>query len=208
MIENSKAYLINLDKRTDRLIKFIENISECGFDPSTITRLSAIEDTDFGGVGCAKSHVWALTDFIVNSSQKYCIVLEDDFRFIKSKSELNDALKKIEFINPLFKVFLLTCLQPISFPIGVGEVHEIFEGHCTAGYIVSREYTPTLLSCFYRSIMMMEKYRNKQPRNLIYDRFAIDQDWKKYQREGGWYSTVPQIGTHEASYSDIEHRIK
>jgi hypothetical protein len=50
----------------------------------------------------------------------------------------------------------------------------------------------------------MEKFKGVDNRQLIYDRFSIDQTWKILQQEGGWYSSNPMIGYQGQSYSDIE----
>ena len=205
-MENIKYYVINLDKRADRLTDFISNLHDGGFDYSVFNRISAVYDENFGGLGCAKSHLIALTDFLTRSEEKYCAIFEDDFRFRINYSELSDLINKTKKNDPNFKVILLSGTELIPFTTN-DSIVQIFECQSASGYIISRDYAGRLINNFIRSILMMEKMRNISQRTLIYNRFAIDQTWKKLQQEGGWYTSIPMPGYQAESYSDIEKRV-
>lgn len=200
------SYIINLDERTDRLNDFLLNHAEFGYKEVEFLRISAIRDCDFGGLGCAKSHLLALCDYINLGVAPYCLIIEDDFRFKKDynnfKNDIIPFLKNRADLN----VFMLAGTKILSRAIDTKFV-EIFEGQSTAGYIVARSYVPKIIDCFLRSILLMEKFRNMEQRELIYDRFSIDQTWKKLQQDGGWFASSQMIGFQATSYSDIEKRI-
>lgn len=73
--------IINLDSRRDRLEGFIKNQSEMGWSESEFKRTAAIFDENFGGIGCAKSHLITLTTFIAKSILNYFLISKGDFRF-------------------------------------------------------------------------------------------------------------------------------
>lgn len=202
-----KKYLINLDHRVDRLHDFLESYNQAGFYDNPITRVSGILDKDFGGIGCAKSHLSALTDFITNSQDDYCLIFEDDFLFKSTKQDLEKNLKDLVASTPNFKVFLLAGTYVIKKNSHSNEnITEIFESQSTSGYLINRCFIPTLMNNICDSIIKMESYRHTHKRELIYSRFSIDQSWKRLQHEGGWYGTFPMSGIQAASFSDIENK--
>ena len=199
------SYIINLDDRKDRLSDFLINHEEFGYSNIEFSRVSAVRDENFGGIGCAKSHVLTLCDFIAKENSPYCLIVEDDFRFkIDAEKFNNNVIPFIKSCNSL-KVFLMAGTKTLSSKINEDFV-EIFESQTTSGYIVSRDYAPILINCFLRSIILMERFREMDQRNLIYDRFSIDQAWKKLQQEGGWFACSQMIGYQAASFSDIEKK--
>lgn len=197
-----KSYLINLDHRKDRLEEFISNHTQFGFNKMSFNRISAIYDKDFGGLGCAKSHLIALCDFMVSSDFTHCLIVEDDFRFRFDVNFFENTMTKILNHQNNFNVFLLAGSNVVSVPSA--EFCEIFESQSTSGYLVSRNYVRKLIDNFSRSIYLMEKFKNLENRRLIYNRFSIDQTWKYLQQEGDWYSVIPMIGYQQESFSDIE----
>lgn len=200
------SYIINLDERADRLNDFMLNHQEFGYSEIDFLRISAIRVDDFGGLGCAKSHIIALCDFMTRGDAPFCLILEDDFRFKKDFENFSNVV--IPFIKNRIdlKVFMLAGTRVLSRPIN-SEIVEIFEGQSTAGYIAARDYVPKIIDCFLRSILLMEKFRSMEQRNLIYDRFSIDQTWKKLQQEGGWFACSKMMGFQATSFSDIENKV-
>jgi hypothetical protein len=199
------SYIINLNERSDRLNDFLINHAEYGYSGIEFSRISAIKDEDFGGLGCAKSHLIALCDYIARGSAPYCLIVEDDFRFKRDYNFfLNQVVPFIEGRNDL-NAFMLAGTKVLSRTLDTNFV-EIFEGQSAAGYIIERKYAPQIIDCFLRSILNMEKFRTMEQRNLIYDRFSIDQTWKKLQQDGGWFACSEMVGFQVASFSDIEKR--
>lgn len=197
-----KSYVINLDHREDRLKEFTENHIKYGFDILDFQRISAIQDENFGGLGCAKSHLIALCDFFVSSNYSHCLILEDDFRF---RFDYEFFMKKITVLNDFDRSYFAYLLAGTNVIADEnGDFFEIFESQSTAGYLLPRKSIPAIISNFSRSINLMEKFKNIENRQLIYDRFSIDQTWKVLQQEGGWYSSNPMIGYQASSFSDIE----
>lgn len=202
-------YVINLDHRLDRYASFINSCNQNLLNKSEIKRISASYDSDFGGLGCAKSHLRALIQFLTSSSDQHCIIFEDDFIWNKNAHLFESEFLTFTNTHPNYNVFLLSGAHVIK---GVEittspEYYEIFESSTTSGYVVNRNYAPELINIYCNSILMMEKYRKVNERELIYNRFAIDQAWKNEQRKGNWFAKIPMYGKQCPSYSDIEKKI-
>lgn len=204
------CYLISLAAREDRRALFVENTNAKGFDLNTFEWIQAIEDRNFGGLGCAKSHLLAMTKFITETDHEFCCIFEDDFHFRDSKefSEqlISRALEDFKSCN----VFLLggTFVTPIptNSKYQQHQINKVFEASSASGYLIQRKYIHKLMTLFVESILGMEAFRSATPRNVIYDRFAIDQTWKRLQRVDDWYCSSPMLGEQIASYSDIEQK--
>jgi hypothetical protein len=205
---DTSCYLISLEAREDRRAQFVENTDKQGFALNTFEWIQAVEDKDFGGLGCAKSHLLAMTKFMTETENEYCCIFEDDFNFRDTREEsektINYTLSKFSDWN----VFLLGGTKLIPMPtnaeIGMYQVNQVFEAATTSGYIVRRNYVKQLMINCMDSIIGMERFRATTPRSLIYHKFAIDQTWKKLQRTDNWYCTTPMLGAQIPSYSDIE----
>jgi len=102
-----RAYQINLGARADRWQECLLNHHEKGFPNGFIQRFEACEDRDFGGLGCAKSHVKLLTEFLTQDETPLCIVLEDDFDFRISFTEFADKLQAVAKLGIPWDVLLL-----------------------------------------------------------------------------------------------------
>lgn len=200
------AYIINLQHRSDRRDNISNNLNEFGYELSNFHILEAIQDTYFGGLGCAKSHLFAISHFIANSTNEYCCILEDDFIFNIDQKKLDDTIFELTSKYE-WDVYLLAGAHVVPFNLGDTSLNKVFESQTASGYIFKRHYAHKLLATFMYSITGMEKYRNINPKELIYNRFAIDQCWKTIQRQDQWYCTIPMAGRQFESYSDIENKI-
>ena len=207
--DQTSCYLISLEHRNDRRAKFYKNLSEMGFSQDNFKLVNAIKDDNFGGLGCAKSHLIALTDFITKENSDYCCIFEDDFNFRIPKKEAQEILEiAVAKLQP--DVILLAGTQTISIPtpikIPTHEIQKVFQSNSASGYIIKRNYVKNIINNILNSIAGMEKYIHIEPRELIYHSFAIDQIWKKNQHEDNWICTNPMIGYQTPGYSDIENK--
>lgn len=199
------AYRINLDKRPDRLAECRANEGRFGFPEEFISRLPAVED-GFGAVGCGKSHVLALTDAFARRSAPACMVLEDDFDFLRPAGDLFAILAQMRAAQLEWDVLLLssTYVKPLGQPPQAPFLLQVFEGQTTSGYIVNRHYLPKLIACFTETIAQLERFRGADARAYVASRFAIDIAWKDLQRRDRWFIANPTFGHQRAGFSDIE----
>ena len=208
--EKSASYLISLESRIDRREDFIKNIKEYDFSEDQFNWLVAIRDSNFGGLGCAKSHLLALSEFITKTESRYCCILEDDFRFRCSKKTVENIINSIN-AEYNWDVFMLAGTQVIGIPTSLEKnrhkVEKIFEGCSSSGYVLKREFAKQLIINMLECIEGMERFRFLEPRSLIYHSFALDQVWKSIQRKNNWYCTRPMVGFQAEGFSDIEQKV-
>ena len=202
-----RIYCINLDRRGDRWVECQANYESMGLSPTAVRRVAAVEDADFGALGCAKSHVSVLSHFLTQEAAPYCLVLEDDFDLIRPFSELVDSFNGLATERIDWDALLLVGTSVIAGPAQTPGIARAVESQCTAGYLVNRRYAPTLLACFAESIPLLENLRKLQPRHFAVSRLAIDVAWKRLQRRDRWYIFSPSMGRQRPSFSDIEQRV-
>jgi GR25 family glycosyltransferase involved in LPS biosynthesis len=205
----SPSYLISLESRIDRREDFIKNITEKGFSENEFNWLVAIQDNNFGGLGCAKSHLLALCEFITKTESPYCCIFEDDFRFRCSKTTVENIINSTN-TNYNWDVFMLAGTQVVGISTALEsnqhKIERLFEGNTSSGYVLKREYAKKLIINMLECIEGMERFRFLEPRALIYHSFALDQVWKSMQRKDNWYCTRPMVGFQAEGFSDIEQK--
>jgi hypothetical protein len=72
-------YCINLLERTDRKENVINEFSKLNIDCSNVKFPDFNRDVRGGKYGCYDSHVKIWKDFYLKSSNKFCLIFEDDF---------------------------------------------------------------------------------------------------------------------------------
>ena len=201
-----KTYCINLDHRTDRWEEATANYEAMGVPPGTVTRWSAVTEPNFGALGCAKSHVAALAHFLTQENTQCCMILEDDFDFVRPWGEFVESFNRMVAERIEWDALLLMGTGTIAHePLATGFAR-IFEARSTAGYIVTRKYAAALLACFAETIPYMEQLRHFENRDFVGVRFAIDMAWQRLQRRDRWYIGAPSFGHQRPSFSDVEQR--
>lgn len=94
-INDIPKFVINLDRRTDRLEKFNQEMKYVGW---TYERFSAIDTNSY--IGCAKSHQ-ILSKIILDRNYDYAIVLEDDIYFMPYAKKIINSIEEQLFNNNL-----------------------------------------------------------------------------------------------------------
>lgn len=201
-----KIYAINLDRRVDRWSELLASSLQFGLSPQAIERVSAVEDSQFGALGCAKSHLMALSHFLVHDTAPYCLILEDDFDLTRSWSEFIEIFNKVVEQRLDWDVLLLMGTAVLAVPEPHLNIARIIEAQSAAAYLVQRRYVPQLLGCFADCVPHLEKMRSINLRDFVTSRHAIDQAWKFLQRRDHWYILSPSLGRQRPSYSDIEQK--
>jgi GR25 family glycosyltransferase involved in LPS biosynthesis len=191
-------YFINLDKRKDRLEKIIGELIKIEIPPEKVVRVEASEHK-FGILGCVKSHIRTITEFIKSGKDK-CLILEDDFEFTETKEKVNEVLTKI-FSTVDFDCILLSLLPDKKVISSTEYYTSINYAATTAGYILTKEYAPLLLQNFIEGATKQEKWINMfgEPEiSLQLDCYWI---WEQIKRK--FILTIPQLGKQRESKSDI-----
>jgi len=201
-----KVYTINLEHRADRWREACANYAAHGLEPRAVTRFPAVAEPQFGALGCAKSHVAVLADFLCRTGDAYCLVLEDDFDFVRPFGDCVQGFNRLAQQRAEWDVLLLMGTQALAGPADEGGLARVLEAQSAAAYLVSRRYAARLLACFGAVVPQMEALSAPGLRPFAMSRLSIDQAWKPLQRQDRWYIFHPAIGHQRPSYSDIEQR--
>jgi glycosyl transferase, family 25 len=199
-----KIYCINLDRRSDRWVDSQRNHVTVGLPHTSVQRLSAVDDRQYGALGCSKSHVSALAHFLTHESAPYCLIIEDDFDFHRPFAELEATLQLLSTDRLDWDVLMLMGTLVTAARTHSAHAMRVIDACTSAAYLVSRNYAPTLLACIAESIPQMELLRNFEPRSFLQDRLPLDVVWRRLQRRDRWYICAQPFGAQRTSYSDIQ----
>jgi GR25 family glycosyltransferase involved in LPS biosynthesis len=198
----SHIYYINLDYRTDRRVQMEDWLEETGVPSEKITRISAVHTPESGYFGCALSHIKALEEFLT-SSHKNCIIFEDDYMPIDSKTYW-DTYSKLEEFNISYDIIMCAYNQLESEETTVPWLRKVNKSFTTSGYLITREFAPKLIE------NLKEGYGHlidqSQKTNKIDHAYVLDVYWQKLMTTSKWYCFYPRIGKQREGYSDIQQR--
>ena len=183
------VYVINLDRRADRLKDFEAGMATIELP---FKRFSAIERKP-GAIGCALSHL-AIVKEARTLGLKNVLVFEDDFTPLVSKSEFWDEIHHLFETQPNFDVCML------AYAINKEEAYterliKVIDAQAASAYIVNACFYDTLIELYERSANLLEK----TGRHWLY---ANDQAWKILQPSANWFACKKRIGYQRASMSD------
>jgi hypothetical protein len=191
---------INLDHRSDRKEHVLQEIRKIDPSLSKTHRINAEYVPDHGALGATRSHIKAMQLFMKHPEWKNCLILEDDFTFVSSSSEeVNQQIVELIQGCPTYDILMLAhglwmfSTEPTSSPL----VNRILCAQTASGYILHRDYLPTLLHNFQESCQNLET-------NGKSSWGCLDMHWKRLQPEGKWFAYHTRIGYQYESYSDIE----
>jgi glycosyl transferase family 25 len=191
------VYYINLNYRTDRKESFLNEMKKIKFPEEKISRFQAIKN-DRGEIGCSRSHIEVLKQFI-NSNHNNCIIFEDDFMFQASPEKVKSSFTQLFNNNIDYDVVMLAGNTINNTPTNLDFLLKVNNCQTASGYIVSKKFAQTLLDNYIEG----EKLLSSHDRSY-YPVYAIDQYWKRLQPNSKWYIFNPSLGKQIGSYSDIE----
>ena len=193
---------INLEKRGDRQKHICKMLDNYGVDSSRVHKISGSYIPKNGHKGCAQSHILALTMAKINNWENM-LVLEDDFTFIKTPQEVNNSVNKMfnDFKDNWDVVMFATNGKKerkldLDYIVGV-------DGNAatTSGYAINKPFYDKLLNNFKTANDNM-KYEHTTSKG--WEKWAIDQQWKKLQPESRWYCFEPVLGKQAGMGSTIQ----
>lgn len=206
-IKWDQHYYINLDHRKDRNDKTISELKKIGI--TNPNRFSAIKDEHHGGIGCGLSHINVLKNAKRNNWD-YVIVMEDDIKFY-------DPSETVQKINNIFNsdidwdVLIIGSIPEEPTEYVNDDCVYAKGGVCsTIMYIVKNHYYDTLIDLWsesmsnFKNILRNNKKNMKQTdMNIIYHKYAIDQQWKELQKKDKFLIIIPNKVYEGGSHSDI-----
>jgi hypothetical protein len=193
-------YIINLTRRPDRLEQIIGELNKMEIPLEKVIRVEANEHK-FGILGCVKSHIRTIAEFI-KSGKNRCLIFEDDFEFTETKEKVNEILNKI-FTTVDFDCILLALLPDKKVSSSTDYYTNVTYAATAAGYILTKEYAPLLLKNFIEGAVKQEKWINAFDEPEI--SLQIDCYWVWEQLQRKFILTIPQLGRQRQSKSDISN---
>lgn len=192
-------YYINLDDRPDRNIYIRNELIKMDVDMSKVTRIAAIKNDQYGGLGCSASHIKCLEHFEL-SGLRNCLILEDDFVFKNGKDETNSQISDFFEKNVSWDILMLSGIEHQIIPSKIQGLYKAISVQTASGYAVNRNFLPTLKSNFIEGYLHFKE-------TLDYNKYAIDQYWKVLQPCSNWYIFEKKLGFQRQDYSSIEKKV-
>ena len=181
------VYVINLDRRPDRLDQITEELDKIGLP---FKRFAAI-DRKPGTIGCGLSHLAVLKE-ARDLGLKNVLIFEDDFTFSVGKEEFWE--KMADLSGTEFDVCMLGYALK-HFRMHSKLLVKVLEAQTASAYIVSQCFYDTLIALYEETMPLLEKTRRHWD-------YANDQAWKRLQPGANWYAFKERIGKQRPSWSD------
>jgi glycosyl transferase family 25 len=181
------VYVINLDRRTDRLTEITEELNKIGLP---FKRFSAI-DRKPGILGCGLSHLAVLKE-ARERGLKNVLIFEDDFTFLVSKEVFWEKIRDLS--GTTFDVCMLGYNLQHSQP-HTSLLVKVLEAQTASAYIVNQSFYDPLIALYEDAMPLLENTGY----HWIY---ANDQIWKDLQAGANWFAFKERIGRQRPSWSD------
>jgi GR25 family glycosyltransferase involved in LPS biosynthesis len=203
-------YYINLDHRTDRQLEMEDWLEQSGVPSNKVTRISAFHTpptgeytcNESGYFGCVQSHIKALETFM-QSEYTTCIIFEDDYTPLDTKTYWNSIGQVFKDTIP-FDVLLCAYNKLECEPGPTDYLRKVTHSLSTSGYILTRDFAPTLLKNFEEGLKkLIDEYKKTQ---TINHRYVLDNYWMNLMPLSKWYCFYPRLGIQRKSHSDILDR--
>jgi hypothetical protein len=186
-----KIIYINLEKRNDRRELIEEDLEKIGLDAERFIGIPF----EPGIVGCGKSHL-SVMKMARERGYKNILILEDDFKFLVSREELDNSLNTFFDSVPDYDVCMFCCqnlveITPKPFPF----LSRIQEANNASAYLINGKYLDTIIDLYEHALPLLENTGEHW-------NYANDQVWKKLQCKDKWFTFTPRLGKQRSGYSD------
>ena len=181
MIPVDHVLYINLEHRTDKLESLRKKFANAGIPTDKTTRITAIYTPGNGVLGCALSHCKALELAKSHPEWEWTLILEDDIVF--EENPWDEIRLALENVTPdVLMIARGASIVDERRHHSSNNICKVKSACVATGYIVRRDYIPTLLKNIYESI---EHFI--QPGGNIVDH-PHDVYWYSIQERDGWYT--------------------
>ncbi len=208
-----KILYINLKNREDRKKQINEQLEKMNVPNDKIIRIDAVYNKQNGHIGCAKSHIKALSK-AKELNLPNVVILEDDFVFTKSKKEINENINKfLSVFKDNWDVIQLTAshvdLQKIN---EMTEFKKVKSAMTSSGYIIKSNFYDKLINNLQQAVSKMEtemkQHDYQKDGKKLETSNALDQHWIPLQKKSKWFIFSDFIGTQggEAAKSSIMNK--
>ena len=191
-----KIYYINMFERPERRKHIINELMQLYIPKNMVNYVKAVSLSHNPQIGCALSHMKALSDATKNEYETV-LILEDDFTFKVNHHMLIDKITLLSNEFPNWDVCMLSSVNYKHNPTGNSQIKRVVKADTTAGYLVRKRAIPLLFNIFYQCTKPKIEYCANQS--------AIDVAWQVIQPKLNWYIFEPNLGYQSDKFtSDIE----
>jgi glycosyl transferase family 25 len=190
-----KVIYINLERRGDRRGRIEAELAQV-FSPDQIVRLRATETPSWGAIGCAHSHMRALT-MAMEGQYENCLIVEDDAKWDNIS---RGCVILRQLMSEPYDVILLGGVINYGHGAPDKDTYRVRDAQTATAYLVARHYYPTLLANFEAAYKVLSSTET----NIDKAGHVIDQTWKQLQQKDKFYMVYPVMMYQRNDYSDIQ----
>ena len=190
-----KIIYINLDTRTDRNERILNEFKRVGFPEEKIQRFSASSYEGCPNTGCLLSHATVL-EMAYDMDLKNVLILEDDFVFIEDADKVQQDLKTFFDMKIDWDVLMLTTCAAVVSEHTDSLISRISSSGNGAGYLVNRSMMLELSTLFKSNVENL--FNTKQ--HWIYQNDIL---WKTLMPSSKWFMFNHYLGYQQEGYSDL-----
>jgi glycosyl transferase family 25 len=187
------VYVINLDRRKDRLDQITEELARLELP---FTRFAGIDQRP-GILGCGLSHLAVLKE-ARRLGLKNVLILEDDFTLVVEPNVFWSEVHAFFQSGMPYDVAMLAYNITHARPHSQG-ILKVLEAQTASAYVVHKRFYDQLISLYEESMPLLAETGH----HWVY---ANDQVWKKLQAGADWYAFEKRLGRQRPSYSDNSER--
>ena len=189
-------FVINLEKRKDRLARVLSMLQSINVTDPTIVR--AVPHGTCGILGCGLSWILALQE-CSDTNGTTCMIMEDDFDLAMSPNKAARRVDALFASGVQWDVVMLSGRTINSSDAASPFLRRVHEARTTSGLAIARAYAKTLLKNVVRGVSRLNK-------NCTDDTYMIDVYMNELVKSGGrWYIFHPLLGYQRPSFSDIQN---
>ena len=138
------GYVINLDRRTDRMVKMKEQFIDLNIEG--VLRFPAINNLDSGPLNCKKSHYRVYEEFL-KTDKEILLVLEDDCLFLDSmKFEYEEIFNQINSTD--WDIYWLGCRNRRSPIFYKNNSYKVSSVSHAQSYLITRNMCEYILKTY------------------------------------------------------------
>ena len=183
------VYVINLDRRPDRLDEITDELDRMGLP----FKRFAGSDRKPGILGCGLSHLAVLKE-AKSLGLKNVLIFEDDFTFLVEKDDFWKKIAAFFETQDFFDVCMLGYNMQEAQPHN-SLLMKVLEAQTASAYIVNQSFYDPLITLYEEAMPLLEKTGH----HWLH---ANDQAWKRLQPRANWFAFKERIGRQRPSWSD------
>lgn len=200
---------INLASRRDRRTRIEQMLASFQVDPRKVHRIGASLTPGLWDKGCSLSHLSAI-ELAIQRNWDHVVILEDDFEFTVSPTELSKRLTDFFAAYPgnSWDVFMFAGYPVETQPSGCNGVLLAKQVMGKSAYVVNRPFFDTL-----RSVYLSSYKELSEPECFSFHPFIswqkrdkcrpLDVLWMDVMQAANWFVCMPALGHEHVAYVGV-----